>query len=72
MLMVARAATWNFQWQVKGFVEAMPDVDQRTLLGRFVDGSDVEGIDLRASVANIQFLLSRGLNAPLAWLMVSI
>jgi len=52
MLMVARAATWNLQWQVKGFVEAMPGVDSRTLLGRFVDGSDVEGIDLRASLVN--------------------
>jgi hypothetical protein len=52
MLMVARTSTWNLQWQVKGFVEAMPDVDSRTLLGRFVDGSGVEGIDLRASVVN--------------------
>lgn len=52
MLMVARAATWNLQWQVKGFVEAMPGVDSRTLLGRFVDGSDVVGIDLKASVVN--------------------
>lgn len=53
MMMVARVATWNLQWQVKGFVRAMPSVDPRTLLGRFVDGSDVEGIDLKASVANM-------------------
>jgi|ERR1039457_2687718 hypothetical protein len=52
MMMVARVATWNLQWQVKGFSEAMPAVDSRTLLGRFVDGSDVEGIDLRASVVD--------------------
>jgi hypothetical protein len=52
MLKVARVAIWNLQWQVKGFVSARPLVDSRTLLGRFVDGSDVEGIDLRSSVVN--------------------
>ena len=52
MLKVARVAIWNLQWQVKGFTSARPRVDQRTLLGRFVDGSDVEGIDLRSSVVN--------------------
>src|SRR5690348_649619 len=51
-MMVARVAMWNLQWQVKGFVSAMPKITQQTLLGRFVDGSDVEGIDLRASVVN--------------------
>lgn len=49
---VARVATWNLQWQVKGFVAARPNVDSRILTGRFVDGSDVEGIDLKASVVN--------------------
>lgn len=27
MLMVARIATWNLQWQVKGFVSAMSGVE---------------------------------------------
>jgi hypothetical protein len=52
MLKVARVATWNLQWQVKGFVAARPETDSKTLVGRFVDGSDVEGIDLKASVVD--------------------
>jgi hypothetical protein len=52
MLKVARVAIWNLRWQVRGFVDAQPEVDSRTLLGRFVGGSDVEGIDLKTSVVN--------------------
>src|SRR5579875_287134 len=52
MLKVARVAIWNLQWQVSGFVAAKPTIDPKILTGRFVDGSDVEGIDLRASVVD--------------------
>ena len=51
-LMVARVAIWNLQWQVKGFISAQPKADKRTLEGRFMAGSDVDGIDLKASVVN--------------------
>jgi hypothetical protein len=55
VLKVARVAIWNLQWQVKGLVDARPGIDARTLEGRFVDGSDVTGIDLKKTVVNTEW-----------------
>jgi hypothetical protein len=41
------AAIWNLRWQVRGLIDAAPNIDQETLLGRFVNGSGIYGVNLR-------------------------
>ncbi|WP_421549156.1 hypothetical protein [Pseudomonas sp. QD4] len=43
------AAMWNLRWQVKGLVGENPDIGHDALLGRFVAGSDIRGVNLRRS-----------------------
>lgn len=43
------AAIWNLRWQVQGLVGAYPSINERELLGRFVDGSGIQGVNLRAA-----------------------
>lgn len=41
------AALWNLRWQVRGFVDEVPDASQDDLNGRFAAGSGIRGLDLR-------------------------
>lgn len=43
------AAMWNLRWQVKGLLGENPDIGHDALLGRFVAGSDIRGVNLRRS-----------------------
>lgn len=42
-------ALWNLRWQVKGMVAEIPDIDHDVLLGRFVGGSTIRGVNLKKS-----------------------
>lgn len=48
-------ALWNLRWQVKGMVSEIPDIDETTLLGRFVGGSRIRGVNLRKSCIDISW-----------------
>lgn len=41
------AALWNFKWQTSGFLAACPDATEKDLLGRFVFGSGVYGVNVK-------------------------
>ncbi|WP_257386021.1 hypothetical protein [Tahibacter caeni] len=43
------AAIWNLRWQVQGLVGAYPSISEKELLGRFVDGSGINGVNLRGA-----------------------
>lgn len=43
------AAIWNLRWQVQGLVGAYPSISEKELLGRFVDGSGIHGVNLRGA-----------------------
>lgn len=43
------AAMWNLRWQVKGLVGENPGIGHDALLGRFVAGSDIRGVNLKKS-----------------------
>lgn len=43
------AAIWNLRWQVRGLVDASPKIEDETLLGRFVNGSGIHGVNLKRS-----------------------
>jgi hypothetical protein len=41
------SAIWNLRWQVQGLVNALPNVKEQELLGRFVGGSGIRGANLK-------------------------
>ena len=41
------AALWNLRWQVKGFLDSVPNASEAELTGRFVQGSGLRGVNLR-------------------------
>jgi hypothetical protein len=41
------AAMWNLRWQVRGYLHALPQATQESLMGRFVEGSGIQGVNLR-------------------------
>ncbi|MBZ4413734.1 hypothetical protein VZQ01_27140 [Myxococcus faecalis] len=41
------AAMWNLRWQVSGYLQALPSAPQESLMGRFVEGSGIQGVNLR-------------------------
>lgn len=43
------AAIWNLRWQVQGLVGAYPEISEKELLGRFVQGSGIDGVNLRGA-----------------------
>lgn len=43
------AAIWNLRWQVQGLVGACPEISEKDLLGRFVEGSGIQGVNLRGA-----------------------
>lgn len=43
------AAIWNLRWQVQGLVGACPEISEKELLGRFVEGSGIDGVNLRGA-----------------------
>ena len=47
------AAIWNLRWQVRGLIDASPNIDQETLLGRFVNGSGIHGVNLRRACVEL-------------------
>jgi hypothetical protein len=38
---------WNLRWNVGGFLQVVPDVDEPTLAGRFIAGSGISRSNLR-------------------------
>lgn len=40
-------AMWNLRWQVQGFVQVRPDASEAQLSGRFSEGADIHGANLR-------------------------
>ena len=45
------AAMWNLRWQVRGYLDQRPEVDNRELFGRFVTGSGIGSANLRRHCA---------------------
>ena len=43
------AAMWNLRWQVRGYLEAAPQASPENLMGRFVGGSGIPGVNLKKS-----------------------
>lgn len=41
------AAVWNLRWQVQGLVGAYPTITESELRGRFVVGSNINGVNLK-------------------------
>ncbi|MEB3324186.1 MAG: hypothetical protein VKM17_02470 [Cyanobacteriota bacterium] len=43
------AAMWNLRWQVDGFLRIHPSVSEDILVGRFIQGSGINGANLRSA-----------------------
>src|SRR4051794_17113582 len=41
------SAIWNLRWQVAGYIAVVPDATEDQLVGRFVAGSGIRGVNLR-------------------------
>lgn len=48
----AGAALWNFKWQASGFLAACPSASDKELLGRFVQGSGINGVNVKRVAVN--------------------
>lgn len=46
-LWATAAAIWNLRWHVRGFLEVVPDATDTSLRARFVEGSGVQGPNIR-------------------------
>jgi hypothetical protein len=46
-------ALWNLRWQVKGYVGTLPESTPERLAERFVQGSDLQGVNLKRSCIEI-------------------
>ncbi len=46
---------WNLRWQVGGLVNAIPDIGEEDLLGRFVTGSGIHGANLRRACIELSW-----------------
>lgn len=45
----AATAMWNLRWQVQGYLAVAPNATKDDLMGRFVKGSQIGSVNLRAS-----------------------
>ena len=48
-------ALWNLRWQVKGYVDTLPDSTPEQLAQRFVQGSELHGVNLKRSCIEISW-----------------
>lgn len=46
-------ALWNLRWQVKGYVDTLPESTPERLAERFVQGSELQGVNLKRSCIEI-------------------
>lgn len=43
------AGMWNLRWQVRGYLDAVPNATKAQLESRFIEGADIRGANLRRS-----------------------
>jgi len=49
------AALWNLRWQVQGFADSLGSADQDVLHGRFVEGSGINGANLKSACIDMSW-----------------
>jgi hypothetical protein len=48
-------AIWNLRWQVAGLVNAVPNISEQELAGRFVAGSGIHGANIRRACTKLSW-----------------